>query len=157
MARLSPDFGASGPTRDPKHLHPGYKRSSPRGKKAAQQGGCFVRGERRFRAAREHRVTAIRIIFRDLRLTLNIHRSDANMAALSIQRRDKWLTINDREMLDVGPPTPPDTVEGKREDVRRVIVQNLTYAVIGIPVISVITVAVMPDRLTALKEILPLI
>jgi hypothetical protein len=32
--------------------------------------------------------------------------------------------INDREMLDVGPPTPPDTVEGKREDVRRVIVQN---------------------------------
>jgi hypothetical protein len=65
--------------------------------------------------------------------------------------------ITDREMLDVGPPTPPDTVEGKREDVRRVIVQNLTYAVIGIPVISVITVAVMPDRLTTLKEILPLI
>ena len=52
---------------------------------------------------------------------------------------------------------PPDTIQGKREDVRRVIVQNLTYAVIGIPALSVVTVAVMPDRLTALKEILPLI
>jgi hypothetical protein len=65
--------------------------------------------------------------------------------------------ITERETVDIGPLTPPDTMEVKREDVRRLIVQNLTYAVIGISVISVITVAVTPDRLTALKEILPLI
>jgi hypothetical protein len=61
------------------------------------------------------------------------------------------------EFYDIGPLTPPDTVDIKREDLRRHITRLLTYTVIIISLAAVAAVIAAPDRLSALKEILPII
>ncbi len=61
----------------------------------------------------------------------------------------------DREdIIDVGAPIAPDTVEAKRENVRQTVTLTMTWTVIAIVLAVVGAVIAFPDRATALKDVI---
>ena len=58
---------------------------------------------------------------------------------------------------DLGAPIEPQTIEVKREHVRKSVTMTLTYAISTISGAVIASAIIWPDRVPAIKEIVPLI